>query len=711
MSDPAEARIGSLSKQHNSELLLAGGMMGILFVLLVPMPPFLLDIAITLNLGLAVLVMLLTMSVKAPLEFSTFPSLLLFATLYRLALNVASTRLILGGGNAGRVIQSFGDFVIQGNLLVGLVIFLILVTIQFVVITKGSNRISEVAARFTLDAMPGKQMAIDADLNAGLITEQQARDRRERITQEAEFYGAMDGSGKFVRGDAIASLIITAVNLIGGVGIGMMKDMPLADALRKYAVLTTGDGLVTQIPALVIAISAGILVTKTRSAERLSSEMTGQFLMSPRAARMTAGIVFLLGLAPGMPLLPFTLLALVFMAVGRMGDRRETGTEEPEDLAAKADDETAELTPEVLGELLRTDRMAIEIGYRLIPLVDEKRKGGLLDHISLMRRQFARQHGFVVPPIRMRDNLTLDPNTYRILMSGEEVARGALHPDHVLAMNPGLAEGELAGIKTTDPTFGLEATWVPLTDKPQAEALGFTTIDPDAVLITHLTEVIRSHAHELISREDVQVALDRVKEVNPTVVNELVPDILPVGTVQKVLAGLLRERIPIRNLPTILEVLADHGRQEKAAESLVEHVRLRLGRFISELHSAPDGKVPVLTLDPGLEQRLAAAFEGRTETEGGEFGPGALRQVQEAVIQAWQDAQGRGFDPVLLVRAALRRHLAELFGALRPPIPVLSFNEIVAARGVEAAGVVQIRRETARADAPGVARAGLEAAV
>ena len=676
----------------NGDLLLALGMLGILIILLVPLPTMMLDLALAMNLSLGLLILLLTMTVKAPLEFSTFPSLLLFTTLFRLSLNVASTRLILGGGDAGRVIAAFGDFVVGGDLIVGMVIFIILLTIQFVVITKGSGRISEVAARFTLDAMPGKQMAIDADLNAGLITEDQARQRREQISSEAEFYGSMDGASKFVRGDAIAGLIITLVNIIGGVVIGISKDMQVSAALQKYAVLTVGDGLVSQIPALVISIAAGILVTKARSDERLGKELTLQVLMSSKAARITGGMVLALALVPGLPAAPFIILSCLLFLLSRTSAAEEKRAEKaaregPE--PPPEEDETGEITPEVLNDLLEVDRISIEIGYRLIPMVEGQTKGGLLDHINMLRRQFAQQHGFVVPPIRVRDNLSLDPNAYRILLSGEEVASGSLYPDHLLAMNPGTATEELQGIATTDPTFGLPATWVPRTERAQAETLGYTVIDPEAVLVTHLTEVIKAHAHEILSREDVQKALDRVKETNASVVNELVPDVLPLGTIQKVLSNLLRERIPIRNLPTILEVLADSGRSAKDPDVLTEAVRQRLARLICESHANEEGKVAAITFEPSLEQQLADSFSG--EAGAGAISPDALRAMQEEVVRVWSEAQGRGEEPVLLVRSGLRRHLADLFTRLTPPIPVLSFSEIVSARGVLSAGIVQLQ--------------------
>ncbi len=685
---PPIADDGILGKY--SDVLLAAGVMGVLFVLMVPLPPLLLDLAITVNLAAALMVLIITLTVREPLEFNTFPSLLLFTTLYRLALNVASTRLILLNGNAGEVIESFGDFVVGGNLVIGMVVFLILVVIQFVVITKGSNRISEVAARFTLDGMPGKQMAIDADLNAGLITEEDARSRRAAITAEAEFYGAMDGAGKFVRGDSIAGIIITLVNIIGGVAIGMSKDLAPADALSKYAVLTVGDGLVSQIPALVIAIAAGVLVTKSRSDIPLSREIAAQFLLSPRAMRMSGLMVLTFAFVPGLPSLPFFILGVGILLVSQVGNKLVKATEERDQEEVVPEPETAaELTPEALSELLKVDRMGIEIGYRLIPLVDENRSGNLLDHIAMVRKQFAQQYGLVVPPIRMRDNLTLEPNRYRILIGGQEIAGGELYPDHVLAMDPGGGLDPIPGVATEDPTFGLPATWVHNDRKGEAEVLGYTVVDPESVLVTHLTEVVKEHADELLSREDVQNALERVRETNPTVVNELVPDILSIGVIQKVLSNLLRERIPIRDLVAILETLSDSGGDHKDPDDLTELVRTRLSRSIAEMCVAPSGKIQALTLAPALEQQAMETLVNQTDGNP-HLGAALLHRLQEAVVEAWRRAQTSGFEPVLLVRGPLRRHLSELLRSLKPPIPVLSFGEVLKADGIESVGLVQL---------------------
>ncbi len=706
---------------RNADYALAGALLAVLCVLLVPLPTPVLDLALVVNVSTALLILVITLSCRQPLDFSTFPSLLLFTTLTRLSLNVASTRLILSKGHAGSVIQAFGDFVLGGNLMIGLVIFLILVIIQFVVITKGSNRISEVAARFTLDAMPGKQMAIDAELNAGLISEHVARARREVITAEAEFYGAMDGAGKFVRGDAVAGLIITVVNILGGVGIGFFDGLSAVDALKKYAVLTVGDGLVSQVPALLITIASGILVTKQRGQHQLSREITAQFMFSPRATRIAATLVTILGLVPGLPMVPFVGMGLgLFLFANYSAKNAPARTASPDGTAAKAEDggrdganqPTAgaagpDASPEALGELMKVDRLALEIGYRLIPLVSAEKRSPLLDHIAMLRRQFVTQLGFLVPPIRMKDNLALEPNAYRLLVSGQEVARGKLYPDHYLAMNAGFAREEISGIKTNDPTFGLPATWVPSARKVEAESLGYTVVDAESVLITHLTEVLKEHAHEILSRDDVQKLVDRVKEVSPAVVAELVPDTMGIGTIQAVLANLLRERVPVRNIPGILEALADHGKKVKDPDTLTELVRQRLSRTLLELHAAPGAVVQGITLEPQAEQMLSDALGGSNDPKVTSIlSPTTMRRLQDNVAVAWQAAQAKGKEPVLLVRASVRRYLADLMRAMTPRIPVLSFNEVTSAKSIDAAGTVAVLEPVAPERRQAAASAG-----
>jgi flagellar biosynthesis protein FlhA len=705
---------------RNSDVLLAGAVLAVLATLVVPLPTFLLDGALVMNLGGATLILLLTLSCKRPLDFSTFPALLLFTTLARLALNVASTRLVLLDGDAGAVIEAFGKFVIGGDLFVGLVVFLILVVVQFVVISKGSGRISEVAARFTLDAMPGKQMAIDAELNAGHIDEKEARKRRDVVTSEAEFYGAMDGASKFVRGDAVAGLIITAINIVGGVAVGMARGAAPMEALKKYAVLTVGDGLVSQVPALLISIAAGFLVTKQRGKHQLSRELATQFMTAPKAARLSAGIVGALGLVPGLPTLPFLLLSGGLLAFASYAVKSKPGLDAEDDLSPEASEESTataaapddgmrrpDAGPEALAELLKTDRLGIEVGYRLVGLVNSEARGGLLDRIAGLRRQFASQYGFVVPSIRIRDNLSLEANAYRVLLGGQEIARGLLYPDHWLAMSPGDDAEPLPGVKVKDPTFGLPATWIADSRKADAEASGHTVVDPESVLVTHLTELVKEHAHEILSRDDVQKLVDRVKESAPAVVAELSPEQAPIGLVQGVLQNLLRERVPLRNLPAILETIADESKKVKDPDQLAEFARRRLARTIVEMHAGRDGSLSTLTLDPAFEQQLSDALTAPANDPRAAqtLSPRTLRRFQEGASEAWRKAQIKGKDPALLVRANVRRYVADLLRTMSPRIPVLSFNEATVARSVEPCGVVFLEAEPSAPEKPAVAAA------
>ena len=681
MTDPALDRGGL-----RNEALLGFGVIAMIFVLIIPLPPLALDMLLAVNIAFATLILLITLGAREALELSTYPTLLLLTTLFRLALNVASTRLILLDGKAGKVIQAFGDFVVGGDLVVGIVIFVILIVIQFVVITKGSGRISEVAARFTLDAMPGKQMAIDADLNAGLIDEGQARSRREKIAFEAEFYGAMDGAGKFVRGDAVAGLIINVINIVGGVVIGVADGLDVTSALRKYAILTIGDGLVSQTPALIIAVAAGMLVTKSSSKERFSSEFGLQIFGNTRALGIAAAAVAMMSFIPGFPKFPFLGLSAAILLGRRAAiaaaEEKARQAKEKEKAPEVPDDGGPELSQELLGRLLSVDRLGIEVGYRLIAMVDSEKKGGLLDHIGMLRRQFAKEQGIVVPPIRLRDNLTIDANEYRIKIAGQTLARGTLYPGHVMAMNPGTAVEEVQGIKGRDPTFGLPAVWVKESRRNEAEMLGYTVVDAVSVLVTHLTETIKEHAAELLTREDVQGLLKQTEQAAPTVVKELVPDVLNLGEIQAVLQNLLRERLPIRNLVAILETLADHGRKLKDPDALTELVRQRLGRLLCELHSDAKGSVAAIVLDPQLE----AALE---RDAAGSLPPGAMQRFQEETATLYAEAVKKGKDPVILARASVRRVVSGLLQGLKPRIPVLSYNEVAMAREVEPLGQVR----------------------
>jgi flagellar biosynthesis protein FlhA len=659
--------------------LVALFLVGILAVMLVPMPSMLLDALLCINITLSLMVVMVVLNAQRPVEFSTFPSLLLFTALLRLSLNVASTRLILLEGDAGAVIRTFGNFVVGGQPLVGIVVFLILVIIQFVVITKGQNRISEVAARFTLDAMPGKQMSIDADLNAGTITSEEAKARRKALVQEAEFYGAMDGAGKFVRGDAVAGLIITGINIVGGLIMAMVyREMAFGDAFVTYTVLTIGDGLVAQIPGLLVSTAAGILVTKGASEAGLGQEMGDQLLASTRAMRSVGLIAGALGLLPGMPTVLLVLIGSCLFLLSRRADSRR--------IRAAAAAKAAEREPpseatQPVEELLTVDRLGIEIGYRLINIVEPGRHGGLLDHIRSVRRQFAQSLGLIVPPIRVRDNVQLDPNAYRILLGGQEVARGELRAGHFLAMDPSGTAPPIAGLETIEPAFGLPARWIAENDKDRAEVNGYTVIDAPSVLVTHLTEVLKKIAGELLSRDDVKSLLDNLKKSAPAVVDELVPSQLGVGQIQRVLATLLKEGVAIRNLQTILEALADAVAETKDPQKLTEQVRARLARTIVEPHLDPQGTLHAAFLDPDLEKSLAEALAGNDGLAN--LQAGFLGTFVDRTAEALAAMARSGRDPVLVTRAALRPFLADAIAGVIPNAAVLSYQETGPAKKVE----------------------------
>lgn len=673
------------------------GVLGLMVTLVTPVSPGVLDILLTTNITISLLLLMVTMNAGNSTEVSTFPTILLFATLFRLGLNVASTRLILTGGKAGSIITAFGDYVAGQNLMVGLVVFLILIIIQFVVITKGSGRISEVSARFVLDAMPGKQMAIDADLNGGLIDSTEAKRRRAEISTEAEFYGAMDGASKFVRGDAIAGLIITALNLLGGITIGSMGGMDLSEAAERFSKLTIGDGLVSQIPALFVSTSAAVLVTKSSGKSSLGMSLMAQVGGKPKATLIAAGMMFVLGLLPGMPRLPFfvlaTMLLLLWRSTRSVQDVSELMLEDyGEALAVAGAPEEGSEEPEEdrVEDLLQVDRVSLEIGYRLIPLVQDEDGGGILDHISQLRRRFATSDGIVLPPVRIKDNIRLAPGAYRILIGGEEVAAGALEPSHYLAMDGGTASGPIQGKETTDPAFGLPAWWIGDDQRDEAELLGYTVIDPTSVLVTHLSERIRADVSDVLSRDDVKELIESAKKTSPTVVEELVPERMGYGEIQRVLRNLLRESVPIRNMPAILEVLADNAQRTKDPEALTELVRQRLGRSLCEQHVSADGTLHAVTLDPEIEARIANAVGMGNEVDTGAVSPVYLQRLMERVGESVAQATRGGHDVVLLVRSSVRRFLNELVRSSLPKVSVLSYNEVVPARAVETAAVVKM---------------------
>jgi len=659
--------------------LLALFFLGILAVMLIPMPPFMLDLMLSINISISLLILMAVINAGRPVDFSTFPTVLLFTALFRLALNVASTRLILLEGDAGSVIRTFGNFVVGGSPVVGVVIFLVLVVIQFIVITKGQNRISEVTARFALDSMPGKQMSIDADLGAGLISNEEAKQRRRGLTAEMEFYGAMDGAGKFVRGDAIAGLIITAINIVGGLTIAMVfGTLDFGQAMEKYTILTIGDGLVAQIPSLLVSTAAGILVTKGANETGLGQEIGDQMFGSGRAVRLVAIILMLLSLLPGMPTFLMGCIAALLFTFSSHTERAIAGKKAEEEAAA-APVESSEGQP--VEELLTVDRLGIEIGYRLIGLVEPGKHGGLLDHIRSLRRQFAQGMGLVVPPIRVRDNVQLDPNAYRILLAGQEIARGSLRAGHFLAMDPSGTAKPIQGIETVEPAFGLPARWISEADKDRAELLGYTVIDAASVLITHVTEVLKKVAGELLSRDDVKALIDNLKKATPAVVEELIPGQLTLGQVQRILSGLLKEGVPIRNLQTILEALADACIETKDPRQLTEHVRTRLARTIVEPHLDAAGTLYAAFLEPELERNLAEALAGNEGVTN--LPAGFLGRFVDRTAEALSAMARDGRDPVLVTRANLRAFLAEAIAGVIPNASVLSYQETTPAKKVE----------------------------
>ena len=677
---------------RNQDIVLAVCVVAILVVLVIPIPTWTLDILLTVNISLSVIILLATIYLQHPVDFAVFPSLLLMLTLFRLSLNVASTRLILRDADAGNVIEAFGGFVTGDNYVVGVVIFAILVVIQFVVITRGATRISEVAARFTLDAMPGKQMGVDADLNAGLITEDEARARRRRIEEEADFYGAMDGATKFVRGDAIAGVIITLVNIIGGLVIGiLMQHREAGDAAQLYTRLTIGDGLVSQIPALIISTSAGVIVTRTATEENLGADLGKQLTRYPRALAVGAALLAIFGFVPGMPTAPFVFVGIVLALLAFNSARTLARGEAIERArqAAEAEAEEAE-APQRTEDLLAVDPLKIELGYGLIALADPKQGGDLLTRIQIIRQQMATRMGFVVPVVRIIDNMRLRPNEYCIKLREADVARYELMPGYFLAMNPGLVEEEIEGIPTREPAFGLQAVWVSTADRDRAERLGYTIVEPSAVLATHLSEVISNYASELLTRQDVQNLIDNIKESAPSVVEELLPNVLTLGEVQKVLQQLLTERVPVRNLETILEVLADFGPRTRDPELLTEYSRHALARQICAEYTDEDSVLHVVTLAPELDAEIMEAVR---QSETGEYvplEPARADAIAQNAVAALEPVVAAGQEPIVLTSAQVRRYFRRIVARRMPKIVVLSYNEIDPAVQVQSEGQVSV---------------------
>jgi flagellar biosynthesis protein FlhA len=672
---------------RHTDMLAAVAVVMVVTMLVVPLPPALLDLLITINISTALTIVAATMYLGRPLDFASFPSLLLLTTMFRLAINVSVTRLILTTGDAGSVVKAFGEFVVGGNVIVGLVIFLILVVIQFVVVTNGAGRVAEVGARFTLDAMPGKQMAIDADLNAGLITDDQARNRRSEIGREADFYGAMDGASKFVKGDAMAAVVITAINLIGGIVVGMFQhNMSFAEATQHFSLLTVGDGLAAQIPALLISVATGIIVTRAASDRDLGSDIATQILRQRKAPLVAAGAIGAFALIPGLPKLPFLFIAAIFGAIG-WATRNGLPDERKEDADPKPALPSAGEEP--ISEV-GIDALELAIGFGLVPLVDGNSGGALLRRVSMVRRQIASDLGIVIPPVRIHDELGMESHEYLVKVRGSEVARGRIMPGHLLAMDPGDAAGTLQGIRTREPAFGLEAVWVHESVRAEAESLGYTVVDVESVIVTHLTEVIRQHAAELLTRQDVRALLDNLKETNAAVVEEVVPEALSLGEIQRVLQSLLGEGVPIRDLGTIVEAIGDKARTTRDTGLLSEYARQALGRAITAPHLDEQLRLQAITLDPAIEQEVSTSI---TQTTDGEYlamePPRAQAIVNALKAQVEHAAAGRaGRTPVLLCSARIRRHLRRLIAQAQPHLAVCSYNEIAPGVSVETVGVI-----------------------
>ncbi len=668
--------------QKNSDVILAFGILLMLGLMLIPLPAFVLDFFLALNITLSVLVLVIALYIKTPLDISVFPGLLLVLTLFRLALNISSSRLILVEGYAGEVIESFGTFVISGNYVVGFIIFMILVIIQFIVIVKGSMRISEVAARFTLDAMPGKQMAIDADLNTGLINEADARSRRDLIAREAEFYGAMDGASKFVKGDAVAGLIINIVNILAGFIIGVaQKGMPFTDALKNYTMLTIGDGLVSQIPALIIATSAGLVVTRSSSGGALDAEMKTQLLSNPRVLGTVSGMIVLFAFVPGMPTIPFVLIGAVLGAGSYFSSKTQK-----EAIAVKEEEgmQAEEPTEEKVEQYLQVDPIEIEIGYGLITLVDERQGGELFKKIASTRKYIALEYGVLVPSVRVRDNLQLDPNEYIIKIKGNIVANYIIHTDRYLAMNPGNIEEVLQGIPTEDPAFRMPAYWISKEEKDRAELLGYTVVDAMSVLSTHLQETLRHNFDKILSRQAVKKLLENLKTEYPAVIEEVNPDVLALGTIQKVLQNLLREFIPIKDMVQILESLIDYARVTKNVDVLTEYARHSIGDTIANIYKDSNGIIHAAVLSEEIESIITRSLQEQKEavhTLG--LSPDMLRALNNGISKSLEKFKNFGYIPIVITSATIRPYFYRLINSSFKDVVVLSYSELPSEAEIE----------------------------
>ncbi len=670
------------------DIVVALGVIAIIIIIIIPIPKVLLSILLSLNIALSLLILLISMYSKDVLEISIFPSLLLIATLFRLSLNISTTRGILIDGDAGKVVETFGKFVIQNNLIVGFIIFIIIMIVQFVVITKGAERVAEVSARFTLDAMPGKQMAIDADLNSGLITEEEALKRRKDVQRYADFYGAMDGATKFVKGDAIAGIIITIINMVAGLILGVINGMEINEAIQRYTLLTVGDGLVSQIPALLISTATGLVVTRAASEANLGRDLIEQlFGNNPKLLYIIAGLMIFLGVVTPLPTVTYVILGLLFAFLGYTTAKEiEEKMDEPVEEISEA--EELRKPENVLG-LLKVDDIELEFGYGLIPLADVNQGGDLLDRIVMIRRQIAMELGLIVPIVRLRDNIQLNPNEYIIKIKGVQVAQGEVLFDHYLAMDPGTGEGEIEGIDTIEPAFGLPAKWITEKEREKAEIFGYTVVDPPSVIATHLTEVIKERAYDLIGRQDVQLLVDNVKEEYPAVVEEVVPKVLTIGEVQKVLSNLLREQISIRDMVTILETLADYGHVTKDTDLLTEYVRQRLSGYITNKY-VEDNQLNVITLDSEVEELIMNSIN---KTETGAYlslEPNIAQKILNNTLKAAQKLTAIGEQPIILTAPIVRLYFKRLTEQITRDLIVLSYNEIEPSVEVQSVGMVSI---------------------
>ncbi|MCW3039500.1 MAG: flhA [Solirubrobacterales bacterium] len=678
----------------HSDLLAAGLVVLVVVMMIVPLPPVILDLAITLNISVALAVVVATLYLPRPLDFSSFPSLLLLTTLFRLAINVSVTRLVLLHGDAGHVVEAFGTFVVGGNVVVGLVIFMVLVVIQMVVVTAGAGRVAEVGARFTLDAMPGKQMAIDADLNAGQITEDQARERRSDISREADFYGAMDGASKFVKGDAIAAILITMINLVGGIVVGVaMHHEPIGTAVQHYSLLTVGDGLAAQIPALLISVATGIIVTRAISDKDLGADIAHQITAQRKAPMVAGAVICMFALVPGLPKIPFVIIGGGFFLIGRSLAKTADAEAADETATALLHAQSALAPPanprDQALDALSLDALELSIGFGLVPLVDGGGTSGSLPaRVGAVRRQIAGEVGTIIPSVRIHDDVLIGSHDYVMKVRGTEVARGALLAGHQLALDPGDAIGQLDGVPTTEPAFGLPAVWIADARRPEAEALGYTVVDGESVIVTHLTETIRRHVAELLTRQDVRALLDRLKEVNAAVVEEVVPDLLSVGELQRVLQALLREGVSIRDLGAVVEAAGDRARITRDPDLLAEYARQALGRTILAPYLDAEHRLRAIALDPAMEQEVSESIAQTSDGEYLAMDPARAHALVQSLHDEVEQATARGRRPVLICSSRVRRHLRRLVEQALPQLSVCAYNEISPGISVETIGVV-----------------------